>query len=115
MYNASYAEVLDDAGSTGRSHEREAMLRAQTLLREAAAKGPRSREAVEALFFARRLWSLVLEDLAAPDNSLPDELKADIISIGIWVLREIDSIRQEESENFAGIADICGMIAEGLS
>ena len=115
MYNASYAEVLDDAGTTGRSHEREAMLRAHALLTEAAARGPRSREAIEALFYTRRLWTLVLEDLVAADNSLPNELKANVLSIGIWVLREIDSIRKEESENFTGIADICEMIAEGLS
>lgn len=115
MYNASYAEVIDEAGSTGRAQEREAMLTAQALLTQAAAKGPRSREAIDALFFTRRLWSVVLEDLVASDNSLPDELKANILSIGIWVLREIDSIRQERSENFSGIADICEMIAEGLS
>lgn len=115
MYNASYAEVLDDAGSDARSHEREAMRQAITLLDTAAEKGPRSREAVDALFFTRRLWTIVLEDLASQENGLPDTLKANLFSIGIWVLKEIDAIRLEQSENFKGISDICRIIEEGLS
>lgn len=115
MYNVSYAEVLDEAGSNGRSHERQAMEQAVALLRDAAEQGPRSRQAVEALLFTRRLWSILLEDLVALENGLPDLLKANIFSIGIWILGEIDAIRLERSENFTGIADVCETIAEGLS
>lgn len=115
MYNVSYAEVLEDAGTTGRGHEREAMERAAGLLRKAAECGPRSREAVDALYFARRLWSIVLEDLASAENGLPEELRANIFSIGVWALKEIDRIRREESEDFAGMAEICDILAEGLS
>ena len=36
------------------------------------------------------------------------------ISIGIWILKEIDRIRLRESHNFKGIADIITIIRDGL-
>lgn len=115
MYQAGYAEVLSDASDVARSHERRAFDRAIELLGAAQERGPRSREAIEALVFVTRLWSMMLEDLASPENGLPAELRAGLISIGIWVLKEADRIRREESDNFAGLVEICGRIRAGLT
>lgn len=114
MYHLRYAEVLDDASSEARAHEREALERAIGLLRAAEQQGRRSREAVEALLFVTRLWSVLLEDLASPENSLPEELRASLISIGIWVLKEAERIHREESDDFKGLIEICEIVRGGL-
>jgi flagellar protein FlaF len=114
MYRFSYAEVLDEAPNEARHRERKAIEHSIELLAAAEAKGARSREAIEALLFTRRLWTLFLEDLARPENQLPPALKGDLISIGIWVLNEADKIRLERSKNFKGVIEVSRAIAEGL-
>ena len=114
MYQAGYAEVLDDSNHLARSHERQALTRAIELLGLAEKRGSRSREAVDALMFTTRLWNLLLQDLASPENALPVSLRANLISVGIWVVKEAERIRRDESDNFAGIIQICDTIRSGL-
>jgi len=115
MYQTGYAEVLADSGAASRSHERRALEHAIALLSSADAQGRRSREAVEALYFTERLWQVLLDDLASPENALPDELRANLISIGIWMLKEVERIRLEESDDFRGLIEICTNIRDGLA
>jgi flagellar biosynthesis activator protein FlaF len=114
MYRASYAQVVEDAGDEGRALERRGLEQSIALLRAAQKHGRGSREAIDAIHFLRQLWSILLEDLASPQNGLPRELRAGLVSIGIWMLREADRIRLEESENFQGLIDVSAMIHEGL-
>jgi flagellar protein FlaF len=115
MSNPSvYAEILEDTPKLARERERAAIGRAVDLLERAAVKGPRSREAVEALDYLNRLWSILIEDLANPENDLPQRLRADLISIGLWVLREADRIRLQQSGNFSALVDVMNTIREGL-
>jgi flagellar protein FlaF len=114
MYQFSYNETLDDDTRTAREREREAIVRSIELLRTAEAAGARSRDAVEALLYTRRVWSVLITDLAAPENDLPDTLRADLISIGLWIMRECEFIRTEQSENFRGVIEISQIIVEGL-
>lgn len=114
MYKIAYNEVLDDSPKEGRAQERSALERSIAMLQEAQAKGPGSREAIDAIFFVRRLWGIFIEDLATPENGLPDKLRADLISVGLWVMRESEEIRLGRSQNFAGIIDVSRTISEGL-
>lgn len=114
MYRFSYAEVLEETPQTARERERMAMEHAINLLETAARKGSGSRESVEALHFCSRLWTLLMEDLGHPENQLPTKLRADIISIGVWIMREAEEIRQGRSRNYQGIIDVTRAIAEGL-
>ena len=75
----------------------------------------RSREAIEAILFVRRLWGYLIEDLARPDNDLPQKLRADLISIGLWIMREAEQIRLETSSNFKGLIEVSTAIRDGLS
>lgn len=115
MYQAGYAEVLDDAGAVARSHERRALDRAIELLSAAEERGHRSREAIEALLFTERLWNALVRDLGSPENGLPRELRASLISIGLWVLKEVQRIRRGDAEEFAGLIRICTDIRGGLA
>jgi len=114
MYQFSYAEVLDETPKGARERERQALDHSIALLREAEIRGVRSREAAEAASFVRRLWGYFVEDLARPENDLPQALRADLISIGLWVMREIEQVRLEKSTNFKGLIDVSMAIRNGL-
>lgn len=114
MHMSHYDEVLGDGLAEAREREREAIKRSIELLEKARQAGPRSREAVDALHYLDRLWSLLLDDLAHAENRLPKELKASLISIGIWILREVELLRNERSGSFAGLIDISQIISNGL-
>jgi flagellar protein FlaF len=114
MYQFSYAEVLDETPKGARERERQAIDRSIELLRAAEKSGARSREAMEAVLYVRRLWAFLIEDLARPENDLPKPLRADLISIGLWLMREAEQIRLESSENFKGMIDVSTSIRNGL-
>lgn len=114
MYRFSYAEILEDTPQTARQRERLALEHSIELLQAAQTGGIKSREAVEAIYFVRRLWAFFIEDLAKPDNALPQSLRSDLISIGLWIMREADEIRLGKSENFKGLVEVTKLIAEGL-
>jgi flagellar protein FlaF len=114
MYKFSYEETLSQAGSRQRENERLALEQSVSLLRSAEKAGPNSREAIDAICFLNRLWSFFLEDLARPENALPDDVRAKLISIGIWILREAQAISNGKSRNFAGLIDVSNVIVEGL-
>lgn len=114
MYKFSYEEAMSDAGLRQRENERLAIEQSIALLKSAERAGVNSREAVEAIFYLNRLWSYLLEHVAKADNALPDELRAKIISIGIWLLREAEAVSNGKSKNFAGLIEISAVMAEGL-
>jgi flagellar protein FlaF len=114
MYQAIYAEMAEETTANIRDNERQAFERAIALLRSAQKKGRGSRESVDALLFLSRLWSILLEDLAHPDNGLPEELKAGLISIGIWMLRRADDIRLGKEQDFQPLIDVSESICSGL-
>ena len=85
------------------------------LLELAREKGAGSREAIEAIVFLTRLWTFLLEDLAHPENAPSPELRARLISIGIWNLRECERLRRREAENLAGLIDVMRTLAGALA
>ena len=114
MYKIAYNEVLEESPKEERAQERTALERSIAMLEAAQAAGPGSREAVDAILFVRKLWGIFIEDLATPENALPQKLRADLISIGLWVMRESEEIRLGRSANFVGIIDVSRTISEGL-
>jgi flagellar protein FlaF len=114
MYQSSYAEILEEAPAGRRAEEREAFRLVIGLLHEAEAKGVRSVEAAAALMSLRRLWSALLEDLATPQNDLPHDLRAALVSVGLWVMREAEAVRQRRSSSLRGLIEVNEMIGAGL-
>ncbi|WP_153772076.1 flagellar biosynthesis regulator FlaF [Labrenzia sp. CE80] len=114
MYNLSYAETMDEICSDDRMNEAEAMDIVIGMLEVAQEKGTQSREAVEAIFNTRRLWTYFMESLSDDANALPTALRADLISVGIWVLKEIEKIRQNEVKTFDGLIQINSIIRDSL-
>lgn len=110
----SYAQVLEGNAQEAPQREREAFERAVALLKLAEESGPESSEAVEALFFLQRLWTVLTADLASDENALPESLKASLMSIGVWIAREVEAIRTGHTRSFLGLIEINTMICEGL-
>jgi flagellar protein FlaF len=84
------------------------------MLRSAQEKGPLSRERVEALYYLRRLWTIFIDDLNDPNNELPEQLRAGIISIGIWMMKEIDRVRGRLTDDMTPMIEINELIRDGL-
>jgi flagellar protein FlaF len=114
MYQFSYAEIMEEGVAVSKDRERQVLERSIALLKAAVTAGGYGKEAVEAVYFTRRVWIRFIEDLGNPENELEDELRANLISIAIWILKEIEKIRKRESTNFQGIIDITTIIKDGI-
>lgn len=114
MIRVNYAEIEADSLADSRQREQQLLDQSIAMMEHAIAEGPTSVAAIEAMHFTNRIWTYLLNDLADADNALPDDLRASLISIGIWILRETDAVRQAESEAIKEIMDITTIIRDGL-
>ena len=114
MYQFSYSDIQIDSVADARDRERQLLTRPIDMLTAAAVAGGHSIEAVEALHFTNRLWTSLLDDLGSSENGLPKELRANLISIGLWLLREVEDIRQGRTENFEGLIEVSQIIRDGI-
>lgn len=114
MYKFRYDEVLVDDARRQKDNEKQAIEHSIAMLKRGRIAGANSREGVEALSFLNTLWGFLLEELAHPENALPLELRAKLISIGLWLIREADAIGDGHSNNFGGLIDVSQTIADGL-
>ncbi|MGO4870847.1 MAG: flagellar biosynthesis regulator FlaF [Roseiarcus sp.] len=114
MYEFSYNEVIEESPQVMRAHERRAMDRVIALLCAARDRGPGTREVVEALFYLRSLWAIFLDDLRNPENELPGQLRAALVSIGVWMNKEIDRVRTGQTNDLTPMIEINEIIRDGL-
>ena len=68
---------------------------------------------IEALDWNRRMWSALATDCSTPENALPPPLRAQIISISLWVSRHTSQVMRRE-EDFEPLIDINRIIMQGL-
>jgi len=114
MYHFAYSEAVADSASENRELERAVLLQSIAIMEDAETAGPGSREAIEAVFFVTRLWCHLIEDLGSPGNGLKAELRAKLISIGLFLIRAADEVRSGERRSFQGMIEITRSVAEGL-
>ena len=69
---------------------------------------------IDALDWNRRLWSVLATDCADSANSLPVELRAQIISLSIWVNKHSSAVMRRE-EDFAPLIDVNRIMMQGLA
>lgn len=110
----SYAEMQSESESAARKREADLIQRSIDLLEAACSSGLGSFAMVEAVHVTSMLWTALLTDLADRNNGLPTELKASLISIGIWVLKQAEALRSGESDNVNGIIGIQAIVRDGL-
>ena len=69
---------------------------------------------MDALDWNRRVWSALAADCAAPSNTLPIEVRAQIISLSLWVSRHTSAVMRKEEE-IEPLIDVNRIIMQGLS
>ena len=85
----------------------------RSLMAAAEAGADEMQMRVTALDWNRRLWTTLASDCSRPDNALPVGVRAQIISLSLWVSKHTSAvIRQEES--FQPLIDVNRSIMEGL-
>ncbi|MCS6627597.1 flagellar biosynthesis regulator FlaF [Roseibacterium beibuensis] len=69
---------------------------------------------IDALDWNRRLWSTLATDCASPDNAMDKSLRAQIISISLFVSKHSSAIMRGE-DDFEALIDINKMVMQGLA
>ena len=84
-------------------------------LMEAAKADPTDlKTRIEAIDWNRRLWSTLASDCSQPGNALPAELRAQIISLSLWVARHSSAVMRK-TESFEPLIEINRMMMQGLN
>jgi flagellar protein FlaF len=71
------------------------------------------RERMDALDWNRRMWSMLGSDCSLATNGLPEQLRANIISLSIWVNKHT-SLVMRNKEDFSPLIDVNRIIMQGL-
>ena len=71
-------------------------------------------EATRAAHNVRRVWSALILDLGSADNGYPTELKAELIGIGIAMVRDAEAVLEGDGEAAARLAYLCRTLSDGL-
>jgi flagellar protein FlaF len=114
MFRGSYTEIMEESADVCRARERAAFDRAIDLMESADAADAPAGKLSEAVRFVQRLWSVLIDDLTHPENDLPEALRADLVSIGLWTLRQSDRILRGDAHGFDGLIFVNAKIRDGL-
>lgn len=114
MYQLRYEDVMNDDMASAKEREQMLFDRSIDMLQAAKLNGSGSAEGIDASYFVNRLWTTIIDDLGSQENALPKELKAAIISVGIFIVKEIERIRQGESDDYDTVIEITRSIRDGL-
>lgn len=69
---------------------------------------------INAIDWNRRLWGALASDCGRADNALPESLRAQIISLSLWVSRHSSAVMRREEE-FEPLIDVNRIIMQGLN
>lgn len=69
---------------------------------------------IDALDWNRRLWSTLATDCSDPNNAMSKPLRAQIISLSLFISRHSSAVMRGE-EDFEPLIDINRMIMQGLA
>src|SRR5262249_3903241 len=62
----------------------------------------------------RRMWTVFAQDCAQEGNALPPPIRAQIISLSLWVSRHSSSVMRAE-EDLAPLIDVNRAVMQGLA
>ena len=72
------------------------------------------RERMEALDWNRRMWSVLAADCSVDGNGLPEMVRANIISLSIWVNKHTSMVMRNQEE-IGPLIEINRIIMQGLA
>lgn len=98
-----------------REVEAMAFTKAAVLLEEAKQKTGSIEEYSKALRFNHLLWTIIQADLTEPENQLPNEIKANIMSLSIFVDKQTTkAMRSSNAADLDVLININRNLAAGL-
>src|SRR4051812_11448670 len=98
-----------------REVEAMAFTKAAVLLEEAKQKTNNIEEYSKALRFNHLLWTIIQADLTEPENSLPNEIKANVMSLSIFVDKQTTkAMRSSNAADLDVLININRNLAAGL-
>ncbi len=98
-----------------REVEAMAFTKAAVLLEEAKGKTGSIEEYYKALRFNHLLWTIIQADLTEPENELPNEIKANIMSLSIFVDKQTTkAMRSSNAADLDVLININRNLAAGL-
>ncbi|RAI00219.1 flagellar biosynthesis regulator FlhF [Acuticoccus sediminis] len=115
MTASIYADVTMGSSAVGREQECEAFDIGIALMEAARAEPDSFDRTRDAARHVQTLWGFLIKDLSQPANDLSEELKANLISIGLWVIRETDAILGGHKSDWTPVIDINRTVREGLA
>lgn len=114
MYKTTYEVIARDNSINNRRIERDALIKVIADMKSAYKTDVVNIDVIKACALMQQIWTIMLSEVMNDDNGLPIELRASIISIGIWIQKELTLIIAGESKNINGIIEINQIIADGL-
>ncbi len=72
------------------------------------------RERMDALDWNRRMWSMLGADCSSDANKLPENIRANIISLSIWVNKHTSLVMRNQEE-IGPLIDVNRIIMQGLA
>jgi flagellar protein FlaF len=98
-----------------REVEAMAFTKAAVLLEEAKLKTGNIEEYSKALRFNHLLWTIIQADLTEPENQLPNEIKANVMSLSIFVDKQTTkAMRSSNAADLDVLININRNLAAGL-
>lgn len=83
-------------------------------LMQADAEGADLSRKMDALDWNRRLWSALATNCSTPDNALPMPVRAQIISLSLWVSRHTSAVMRGQEE-IEPLVEINRIMMQGLA
>jgi len=68
---------------------------------------------IDALDWNRRMWSVLGSACADPENALPEQLRASIISLSIWVGKHTSQVIRRQ-DDIQALIEVNRMVMQGL-
>jgi flagellar protein FlaF len=109
---AAYKAIIRRTDSP-RDIEHRVFAQVTAALQEAAAPDVHFTKRIQAAHRNRELWQTLACDLADDDNALPDDLRARLISLAIWVTGETSRVIRDGA-SVQALIDVNSSIMLGL-
>ncbi|MBV6632155.1 MAG: flagellar biosynthesis regulator FlaF [Alphaproteobacteria bacterium] len=90
-----------------------ALVKAEEVYADSKADVEKKKIVVDAVLWNRNVWSAFRVDLLDAENNLPTELKAQLISISLFIERETTAVLDHEAD-LEALIDINKQIMDGL-
>lgn len=102
-------------GANARQTESRALLEAARRLAEVPVDGEKNDEYRASLRLNWRLWTIIQSDIASDENPLPSEIKANIMSLSIFIDKHtVGALAEPDTRKLGVLIDINRNIASGL-